>query len=225
MPIRVWLVLPRGGFRARCLRRIREAADLVCTACFPDVKSALGPDPGSSRRQDLHPPNVLVLGLERADTDIAGVVELTRGQCPDSRVVVVADAADAAMVSRAFLAGAEGYLLKSAGVHDLLEGIRGVYRGEACMSSQVARLAVDLIRNGLPAEAAHEYRLTLREVLHLQLLVRGMSKKQVASELCISFHTVDTHLRSIYRKLGVNTRSAAVAKAIRERLLQAQPGR
>lgn len=223
MPIRVWLILPRGGFRARCLRRIRESADLVCTACFPDLKSALGPDFGIKRREDLHPPNVLVLGLDRAATDIARTVELMRGQCPDSRVVIVADSADAGLVSRVFLAGAEGYLLKGTGVHDLIEGIRGVHRGEACMSSRVARLAVDLIRNGSPAEAPQKYRLTGREVLHLQLLVRGMSKKQVAAELSISFHTVDTHLRSIYRKLGVNTRSAAVAKAIRERLLHTQP--
>jgi len=97
-----------------------------------------------------------------------------------------------------------------------VEAIREVLAGGAPMNPNVARSVLDMFaRLAVPQ---HDYNLTEREQGILEMMTQGLTKKEIASQLSLSYHTVDTHLRNIYTKLHVHNRSGAVARALKDRL-------
>ena len=118
----------------------------------------------------------------------------------------------------ALCAGASGYLLKNTTPARLLESLTEAVNGGAPMSPEVARRVVRLFRDFHPPEHA-EYRLTPQEMQLLKLLVNGHHYKTAAQELGITPSTVSFHLKNIYTKLQVHSKTEAVAKALREHLL------
>ena len=121
-------------------------------------------------------------------------------------------------VFAALCAGASGYLLKNTPPARLLESLKEVVAGGAPMSPEVARRVVKLFREFRPPERA-DYHLTAQEAELLKLLVEGHHYKTAAVQLRITANTVSFHLKHIYQKLQVHSKSEAVAKALRERLL------
>ena len=119
----------------------------------------------------------------------------------------------------ALCAGACGYLLKKTPSVKLLESIREVAGGGAPMSPEVARHVISLFRRFRPPERA-DYHLTPHELRLLKLLVEGHSYKTSAAELGVRVDTVRFHLRKIYEKLQVHSKSEAVARALRAGLLR-----
>jgi DNA-binding CsgD family transcriptional regulator len=85
------------------------------------------------------------------------------------------------------------------------------------MNGRIARRVLDMFARFAPVRG--DYGLTARETQILESMVKGKTKKEIAALLDLSFHTVDTHLRNIYQKLEVNTRTGAVAKALKEKLV------
>jgi len=118
----------------------------------------------------------------------------------------------------ALCAGASGYLLKNTAPARLLESIKEVAEGGAPMSPEVARRVIRLFRDFRPPETAN-YLLTPQETQLLKLLIEGHYKKTAARELGISTNTVSFHLKNIYAKLQVHSKTEAVAKALRARLV------
>ena len=118
----------------------------------------------------------------------------------------------------AICAGASGYLLKNTAPARLLESLREVADGGAPMSPEVARRVVKLFREFRPPERA-SYHLTPQETELLKLMVDGHHYKTAAREMGISTNTVSFHLKHIYEKLQVHSKTEAVAKALRERLI------
>jgi DNA-binding NarL/FixJ family response regulator len=121
-------------------------------------------------------------------------------------------------VFAALCAGASGYLLKNTPPARLLESLREVADGGAPMSPEVARRVVALFRDFRPPAQA-SYQLTPQENELLKLLVDGHHKKTAAQVMGISVNTVSFHLKNIYGKLQVHSKTEAVAKALRERLV------
>jgi DNA-binding NarL/FixJ family response regulator len=121
-------------------------------------------------------------------------------------------------VFNALCAGASGYLLKNTTPERLLESLKEAATGGAPMSPEVARRVVAIFRQFRPPEQA-SYRLTPQENELLRLMVDGHHKKTAADVLGISVNTVSFHLKNIYGKLQVHSKTEAVAKALRERLL------
>jgi DNA-binding NarL/FixJ family response regulator len=121
-------------------------------------------------------------------------------------------------VFNALCAGASGYLLKNTPPARLLESLQEVAAGGAPMSPEVARRVVRLFREFRPAKEA-TYHLTHQENQLLKLLADGHHKKTAAHEMGISVNTVSFHLKHIYEKLQVHSKTEAVAKALRERLV------
>jgi DNA-binding NarL/FixJ family response regulator len=121
-------------------------------------------------------------------------------------------------VFNALCAGASGYLLKNTPPARLLESLQEVAGGGAPMSPEVARRVVRLFREFRPAREA-TYNLTAQENQLLKLLADGHHKKTAAHEMGISVNTVSFHLKHIYEKLQVHSKTEAVAKALRERLV------
>jgi len=118
----------------------------------------------------------------------------------------------------ALCAGATGYLLKNTAPARLLESIREAVDGGAPMSPEVARRVIRLFREFRPLESA-SYQLTAQETELLKLLIEGHYKKTAARAMGISTNTVSFHLKNIYAKLQVHSKTEAVAKALRERLV------
>jgi len=138
---------------------------------------------------------------------------------PQLHLLVLTVYSDDERIFDAICAGACGYLLKKTQPARLLESIREVAGGGAPMSPEVARRVVELFRTIRPPERA-DYHLTPHEIRLLQLLVDGRNRKSAAAELGVSVHGVSFHLRQIYEKLQVHSRSEAVAKALRDRLIK-----
>jgi DNA-binding NarL/FixJ family response regulator len=118
----------------------------------------------------------------------------------------------------ALCAGASGYLLKNTPPERLLQSLREVAGGEAPMSPEIARRVLQVFRDFRPPARA-TYHLTPQETELLRLLVDGHHKKTAADAMGISVNTVSFHLKNIYGKLQVHSKSEAVAKALRERIV------
>jgi two-component system NarL family response regulator len=158
-----------------------------------------------------HRPDVLLLDLRMPVLDGIGVMGRIRSTSPEARIVVLTTFDTDAEIAGAIKGGAKGYLLKDAPRDVLVETIRKVHAGETCIPADlVARLVA-----GVTSEA-----LTDRELEVLTLVARGRSNKEVATDLAISETTVKTHLRSVFAKLRVLSRTEAIAAASRRGLVQ-----
>ncbi len=115
-------------------------------------------------------------------------------------------------------AGADGYLLKKTSPSKLIDAIKETHKGGGIMTPSIARRVIKRFHD-LHLKPTNLYNLSNRESEILKLLTEGYSYKGIAAECFISMDTVSTHLRHIYNKLHVNCATAAVAKAIKERLV------
>ena len=148
---------------------------------------------------------------------IEGVRELKQ-RYPAILVLMLTVYDDDARIFEAMCAGACGYLLKKTPPARLLESIQEVVEGGAPMSPSIARRIVTLFSQIAPPAHA-DYHLTPHETRLLKMLVEGHSYKTAAAELGLSINTVSFHMRNVYDKLQVHSKSEAVAKALRERLV------
>jgi len=184
----------------------------ACAGAYRSMEEAL--DAIGEARPDV----VLVdIGLPGM-SGIEGV-RLLRERYPAMQLLILTVYADDDRIFRAMCAGACGYLLKKTPPDKLLESVREVHEGGAPMSPEIARRVIGLFQQVRPPEAA-VYRLTPQESRILKLLGEGHHYKTAASELGISIHTLSFHMRRIYEKLEVHSKSEAVAKALREGLIQ-----
>jgi DNA-binding NarL/FixJ family response regulator len=133
---------------------------------------------------------------------------------PQTQILMVTVHGDNDRVFAALQAGASGYLLKRVTPSELLEAIADVIRGGAPMTGEIARKVIDSFRRPVSVlvEAA---KLTRREEEILGLLTQGYSNKEIADRLSVSFDTVRTHLKHIYEKLHVRSRTEAATKYLR----------
>ncbi|VGO13182.1 Oxygen regulatory protein NreC [Pontiella desulfatans] len=128
---------------------------------------------------------------------------------PNSSIIILTQSDQEADVLRAIAEGARGYLLKSATVQQIKDGIRTVAQGGSTLDSKVARFMMDTLKNKLPNLNA-ENLLSDRELETLLLMGEGLARKEIAQKLKISVYTVDTHIRHIYDKFNVPNSAAAV---------------
>lgn len=156
-------------------------------------------------------PDVTLLDLRMPELDGVGAMDAIRQHDATARVVVLTTFDTDNEIARAIKSGAKGYLLKDAQREELLECIRKVHGGETCIApALVAKLAA-----GISSET-----LTGRELEVLALLARGKSNREIGALLYISETTVKSHLRNIFTKLNVLSRTEAITVASRRGLVQ-----
>jgi DNA-binding NarL/FixJ family response regulator len=182
-----------------------------CTAGFGSMEDALA---GIGR--DL--PDVALLDIGLPEMSGIDGARLLKQRYPRLSIVMLTVYDDDKRIFEALCAGACGYLLKTTPPVRLLESLQEVAGGGAPMSPQVARKVVALFRKVRPPEEA-ACALTAHEVRLLKLLVEGHNYKTAAAELGVSVHGISFHMRNIYEKLQVHSKSAAVAKALRAGLV------
>src|SRR5215510_1802067 len=146
-------------------------------------------------------------------------IRILKERYPDLVMLVLTVYEDDRRIFAALCAGACGYLLKKTPPARLLESLREAVGGGAPMSPEVARRVVELFREIRPPDKSDE-QLTAHELRLLKLLVQGYSYKAAASALGVSINTVCFHIKKIYEKLQVHSKSEAVAKALRHRLIK-----
>ena len=157
-----------------------------------------------------HRPDVLLLDLRMPELDGVTVIQQIRAVSSDARIVVLTTFDSDEYIYRAISAGAKGFLLKDVPPEELLLCIRNVHKGESYFPSAVAAKL---------AEHVSGTELTERELVILQQVAFGMSNKEIGRHFFISEGTVKSHLKNIFTKLDVLSRSEATATAVRRGLV------
>lgn len=207
----LWLIEDNATFRASLARGLERTGRFHCTGSFASAETALIEIPVAEKPQAV----LLDVGLPGMD----GITALSRlrEKLPGAALIVLTVFEDEDKIMRAICAGAQGYLLKTAPVSKIAAAIDDVLTGGSPMNSRIARRVLEIFSRLVPQQK--DYGLTAREKEILQQMVEGHIKKEIATRVGLSVHTVNTHMRNIYEKLQVNTVNGAVAKALKERLV------
>ena len=212
MPIRVAIVEDERRTREGLRSLIAGSTGFQCVGTWGSVEEAL-----TAIRMAGPQVTLLDLGLPGM-SGIEGIGAL-RDRCPGSTFVVLTVYEDSERVFDALCAGAGGYMLKNTPPGKLLDALRDAVKGGAPMSSEIARRVIDVFRRFRPPEKS-PHNLTPHELRLLKLLVEGYSYKSAAAELNVSINTIAFHVQNIYGKLQVHSKSEAVARALRDHLLE-----
>jgi DNA-binding NarL/FixJ family response regulator len=190
---------------------INNAKSFECRHVYASMEAAL-------EGIGTNPPSVALVDIGLPGMSGIDGVRILRERHPSIAPVLLTVYKDDERTFQAVCAGACGYLLKKTPPARLLEAVREIAQGGAVMSPEVAIRVVELFRKTQTPEQ-FAAGLTPQELRLLKLLAEGHQNKTAASEMGISIHTVGFHLRSIYEKLHVHSRSEAVARALRDRLI------
>ena len=168
----------------------------------------------------LRPPAPDVLLVDLGLPGMTGIegIRILRGRYPDLPMIVLTIYEDDRRIFDALCAGATGYLVKKTPPAELIEALRQSVAGGAPMSPHIARKVIALFREIHPGDPP-DYRLTPHEARLPQLMAEGHHYKTAASMLGVTTSTISFHLQQIYRKLQVQSKSEAIAKALREGLV------
>jgi DNA-binding NarL/FixJ family response regulator len=207
----VWIVEDNVIYRQSTSQLLSRTEGFTCGREFSRCEDAI-----AAIRQG-EAPSVILLDISLPGMSGIDAIPIISGLTPSTKILILSVHEEYEKVFDAICAGASGYLLKNTKPDQLITAITDVLAGGAPMNAQIARRVLDLFARKSPRPA--EYGLTERESEVLGHLVSGRSKRQIADTLFVSYHTVDTHLKNIYHKLQVHSRTGAVAKALKERLL------
>ena len=209
--IRVSIIEDQRDIRECLSFLINGTEGFVCTGSYGSMEEAL--DRIGSALPDIVLSDIGLPGMN----GIEGV-RILKERYPDLLILMSTVYDDDERVFDAICAGACGYLLKKTPPAKLLDSIREAVVGGAPMTPEVARRVINLFRDIHPPERAN-YDLTPHEIRLLKLFVEGHNYKTAALELGVSINTINFHVRNIYGKLQVHSRSEAVAKALLNRLI------
>jgi two-component system nitrate/nitrite response regulator NarL len=210
----VWILEDNASFRRAVARALERSNEFLCPQQFDNKRQLLQALKLATPEEF---PKILLLDVALPDGSGLDVIHEVRDRAPECHVLILTVFEDPDKITRAICNGAKGYLLKTAPMTELIPAIHQSLAGGVPMTPSIAHRVLSLFSTFAPKKS--EYGLSEREKETLELIVRGFMRKNIADELQLSLHTVDTYLRRIYRKLEVNTRSSAVAKAIKEGLV------
>lgn len=210
-PIRIALIEDRREIRDALAVLIEGAGGFSCVGAFRSMEEALATiDRGS--------PQVILVDIGLPGMSGIEGIRLLKERQPPAEILMLTVYDDDERIFEALCAGASGYLLKKTPPARLLEAVREVIDGGSPMSPEIARRVITLFQQIRPS-ARVDHQLSPHEIRLLKLQVEGHTYKTVATELKVSINTVRFHMKHIYEKLHVHSKSEAVAKAFRDRLI------
>ena len=170
---------------------------------------------------ERHQPDLVILDITMPRLSGLETLERIRSKHPRVKTVLLSFRADPPLIQSAVSLGADGYLLKNAGKHEILSAIREVMRGGSYFSPPIAQEIAEQIREPERTSGQPIAKLSGREREVLRLIAEGLSAKEIADQLGISIKTVEAHRTSLMRKVGVRKATELVRYAVRHGLIEA----
>jgi DNA-binding NarL/FixJ family response regulator len=195
------------------LQQLIDASEgMICTGAFADANNLV-------RHMQISSPDLVLMDINMPGISGIEAVQLIAEKFPDVHILMQTVFEDNDKIFAAICAGASGYMLKKTAPQKMIEAIRETHLGGAPMTLSVAAKVLQMFRlQG--NQARNEFIiLSSREKEILNLIVKGKSYKAIASACYISIDTVSSHIKHIYEKLHVHSKSEAVAKAIFQKLV------
>jgi DNA-binding NarL/FixJ family response regulator len=211
MSIRVALYEDNESLRKSLSHLVLGTEGLEFCGAWPDCSRVL-----ENIRDEK--PDVILMDIDMPGISGIEATEMVKTHFPDINILIFTVFEDRDKVFKALCAGATGYLLKKASAVQIIEAITELHNGGSPMSGEIARMVLQYFSGtGIPKD--NTYSVSDREMDILKCLVKGDSYKMIADECHISIGTVRTHINTIYKKLHVNSKSEAVIKILKERLI------
>jgi two-component system, NarL family, nitrate/nitrite response regulator NarL len=212
--IRVFLIDDHPVLRESLARALNAETGMVVVGQAGTAGEALHDIP-------LAKPDVVVVDLNIPDRDGIELLMVLHAQHSSLKLLVLSGYDDEYRVAEALRAGAQGYLVKTAEIAEVVDGIRRIDRGEAPLSQRIAGAVVRAMRKPIQEGLGGLDALTPREKQVLRLLATGRSTREAAAQLTISPKTVETHRVRIYQKLGCKSAVELTRIAVRTGLIEA----
>ena len=211
--LEIWIIEDNAAYRRSTVKGLNLLAENVQAREFENCEDAIEAVDGGGV------PDIFLMDIDLPGMNgIEGIGEI-KSRLPDAVVLILTVFEDDDKIFGALKAGASGYCLKSDSIPRVCEAVEQVSRGAAPIHPRIAAKVLNMFSEHVPRQS--DYGLTNREKVVLEAMTRGLVRKQIASELDINAHTINYVTRCIYRKLHVNGATAAVALAIREKLVDA----
>jgi len=204
MPIKVAIVEDREKLREGLAALIDGTDGFQCSETYETGEEAL-------RKIPAYNPDVVLMDIHLPRMSGISCVKELKELLPQLQVMMLTVYEDDKLVFESLKAGATGYVLKRTPPAKLLEAIKELHDGGSPMSDQIARKVVEAFQ-GMGKSPKETENLSERETEILSYLAKGLLDKEIAEKLYLSVQTVRTHLRNIYRKLHVRTRTEAVLR-------------
>ena len=204
MPIKVCIVEDNADIRESVTELLNSVPGISCLGAYASAEAAV---------QDLpsQKPDVALVDIHLPGMNGIGCVARLKTRLPRLQVLMLTRYEQSDLIFDSIRAGASGYLLKHTPANELIQAIEQVHAGGAPMTMQIARKVIEHFRQ-IPDPATELEKLTAREQEVLALLAKGYLYKEIADELKISINTLRNHLRTIYDKLHVHSRTEATLK-------------
>lgn len=208
MSIAVSIVEDDPEVRSSLARLINSSPGYRCVSEHASAEIALQEIPRIS-------PDVTLMDINLSGMNGVECVRRLKPLLPSNQIIMLTVYQNTENIFNALAAGATGYLLKQTPPADLLAAIRDVHDGGSPMSSHIARKIVQSFQQA-PSQVRDDETLSPREAQVLDLLAKGFLYKEIAETMRVTYATVHTHIRHIYEKLHVRSRTEAVAKHLRQ---------
>jgi DNA-binding NarL/FixJ family response regulator len=190
---------------------LNNSEEFVLTGAFQDANQIL-------KNCAINAPDVILMDVDMPGISGIEASALVTKAFPKTNILILTVFEDQEKLFNALQSGASGYLLKKSKIIEIIEAIHDIYNGGSPMTPAIARKVLDFFTR--PQNQPNpEEKLSERELDILKCLVAGDSYKMIASNCFISMGTVRSHINNIYKKLHVNSKSEAVVKALKERLV------
>jgi len=214
-PIRIALVEDQEKVRENWTRRINSLPEFHCVCSCATAEEALTAIPPSN-------PDVVLMDIFLPRMSGIECIARLKAKLPDVQIVILTAMDNQELLFLALEAGADGYLLKRTKSSELRRALLDVLGGGVPMTSQIARLLIASFRKHPPSKD-ESLNLSAREGQILQLVAEGQPNKLIADKLDMSFDTVRTHLKRVFKKLHVNSRTEAAMRYIQSKMSQQRP--
>ena len=210
--IRVAIFDDNTQLRESLFNLVDASEGFLCTGAFANCENIL------QNVKDTRP-DVILMDIEMPGISGIDAVSLIKSKFSDIKILMQTIFEDDDKIFQSICNGAEGYILKNTPPEEILLSLREIYAGGAPMTPAIATKVLKMFKHNLSNNKDESFNLSPREKEILKCLVEGMSYKLVADTCFISIETVSGHIKNIYKKLQVHSKSEAVVKAIKSKII------
>ena len=210
--IKVAIFEDNRSLREGLTAMIEGTAGFQCVGAFPNCNYLI-------KNVEHAKPDVILMDIEMPGINGIEAVALIKEGFPEIKILMETIFDDDEKIFNSICAGAEGYILKHTSPAEIMEAITEIYEGGSPMTPSIANRVLKMVKDKPAFNQKESFDLSAREKEILFCLIKGMSYKMVADTCFISIETVNVHIKNIYRKLQVHSKSEAVAKAIKGRIV------